>query len=221
MIIICPECDTKYRYDERRFEGEPTKKVKCTSCGFTFEARNPTLEPPANEVSTDLSLDFEALSAPRRDREREADIADVDISVPPLELDIEPSELEPAPAPEPAPAAFPAPGSEEVALPSSERYSLAVIAGTQAGTVFQIHKATIVLGRGSAMDVQLRDPEVSRRHAVIEIREHEVTLTDLDTTNGTWFDGAKVEKVELAHQDEFTLGSTTLMLIVTPGHGIA
>jgi predicted Zn finger-like uncharacterized protein len=219
VIIICPECDTKYRYDERRFDGEVTKKVKCTSCGFTFEARNPTLEPAANEVSTDLSLDFGALSAPRREREREASLADVEISVPPLELEMEPSE--PAPAPDPVQAASPAPGFGEVALPSSERYSLAVIAGGQAGTVFQIHKATIVLGRGSAVDVQLRDPEVSRSHARIEIREDEVTLTDLGTTNGTWFDGAKVESVELSHQDEFTLGSTTLMLIVTPGHGIS
>ena len=94
-----------------------------------------------------------------------------------------------------------------------------VIAGGQAGTVFQIHKSRIFLGRGSAMDIQLRDSEISRRHAKLEIRDPEVTLTDLGATNGTWYNGAKVESVTINHQDEFTLGSTTLMLIVTPVQG--
>jgi pSer/pThr/pTyr-binding forkhead associated (FHA) protein len=101
-------------------------------------------------------------------------------------------------------------------LPRDPRYSLAVIAGGQAGSVFQIHKPRIQLGRGSAMDIQLRDSEVSRRHALIEIRDPDVTLTDLDTTNGTWFNGSKIKTATINHQDEFTLGSTTLMLIVTP-----
>ena len=48
MIITCPECATKYRYDERRFDGDTVKKVKCTSCGFTFEAANPVLEAAAH-----------------------------------------------------------------------------------------------------------------------------------------------------------------------------
>lgn len=66
------------------------------------------------------------------------------------------------------------------------------------------------------MDIQLRDSEVSRRHAMIEIRDPDVTLSDLETTNGTWFSGSKIEIAAINHQDEFTLGSTTLMLIVTP-----
>jgi len=66
------------------------------------------------------------------------------------------------------------------------------------------------------MDIQLRDSEVSRRHAMIEIRDPDVTLTDLDATNGTWFNGSKITTATINHQDEFTLGSTTLMLIVTP-----
>ncbi len=104
-------------------------------------------------------------------------------------------------------------------MPTDPRYSLAVIAGGQAGSVFQIHKPRLFLGRGSAMEIQLRDSEVSRRHAMLEIRDPDVVLIDLDATNGTWFDGAKIKTTKLNHQDEFTLGSTTLMLIVTPVRG--
>ena len=95
------------------------------------------------------------------------------------------------------------------------RYSLAVIAGTQAGSVFQIAKPRIYLGRGSAMDIQIQDSEVSRRHAMLEIRNGEATLVDLGATNGTFVDGERISRYELSNQSEFTLGSTTLMLIVT------
>ena len=112
-------------------------------------------------------------------------------------------------------APIPAEDSPLPPLPSDPRYSLAVIAGGQAGSVFQLHKPRILIGRGSAMDIQLRDSEVSRRHVAIEIRDLDVELIDLQATNGTWFEGKRIDRVKLNHQDEFTLGSTTLMLIVT------
>jgi predicted Zn finger-like uncharacterized protein len=199
LIITCPECETRYRYDESRFGDDLVKQVKCTSCGHAFEAANPAMNVAASGKPQDEVEGFEP---------------DVD-SGDDLHLDIAD-----VPAPAPPVAAEETPTSEEDSaippLPTDPRYSLAVIAGGQAGTVFQIHKPRILLGRGSAMDIQLRDSEVSRRHAALEIRDPEVTLTDLKTTNGTWFNGAKIQETRLGHQDEFTLGSTTLMLIVTP-----
>jgi len=100
-------------------------------------------------------------------------------------------------------------------LPKDLRFSLAVIAGSQAGAVFKIMKPRIYLGRGTAVDIRLADAEASRRHAMIEIRGEKVTLVDLGATNGTFVDGERIDRVELANQSEFTLGSTTLMLIVT------
>ena len=102
-------------------------------------------------------------------------------------------------------------------LPKDQRFSLAVIAGSQAGSVFPITKPRVYLGRGSAVDVQIKDSEVSRRHAMLEIRGGTVMLVDLGATNGTWVDGERTQEAEIANQGEFTLGSTTLMLIVTGG----
>ncbi len=202
MIITCPKCETRYRYDERRFDGARSKRVKCTSCGLTFETINPAVAPEAaaaevesdatdvelaRETGTRLELDMSGVEPPEPDEppvEPEAPKVDLDEPLPPL--------------------------------PTDRRYSLAVIAGDQAGTVFQIHRPRVLLGRGSAVDIQLRDSEVSRRHAALEIRDADVTLTDLGATNGTWVEGERVQRSPLHHQDEFTLGSTTLMLIVTP-----
>jgi predicted Zn finger-like uncharacterized protein len=193
VIITCPECATKYRYDERRFDGDSVKKVKCTSCGFTFEATNPVLD-----------AEGRGTAASSEDSGRPGFRRRVPTSASPM-----PTPTAPETAPEPAP------DSPLPPLPSDPRYSLAVIAGGQAGSVFQLHKSRILIGRGSAMDIQLRDSEVSRRHLAVEIRDLDVELVDLEATNGTWFEGKRVDRVKLSHQDEFTLGSTTLMLIVT------
>ena len=193
MIITCPECATKYRYDERRFDGDSVKKVKCTSCGFTFEATNPVLADEARGTAASAE-DSDSPGFRRR-------------------VPTSASALPNPEAPEAAPK--PAPDSPLPLLPSDPRYSLAVIAGGQAGSVFQLHKSRILVGRGSAMDIQLRDSEVSRSHVAVEIRDLEVDLVDLEATNGTWFEGKRIDRVKLSHQDEFTVGSTTLMLIVT------
>jgi len=100
-------------------------------------------------------------------------------------------------------------------LPADVRFSLAVIAGAQGGAVFKIAKPRIYLGRGTAVDIRLSDAEASRRHAMIEIRGEKVMLVDLGATNGTFVEGERIERYELSNQSEFTLGSTTLMLIVT------
>ena len=132
-----------------------------------------------------------------------------------------------APPPRPTPPAPPqepeAPELPELPpLPRDYRFSLAVLTGPDAGSVHAITRPRIFLGRGSSMDIQVRDAEVSRRHAMLEIRDEEGTLTDLGSTNGTWHAGERIDQVQLRHQGEFTLGSTTLMFLVTPlgEHGV-
>ncbi|MEJ2580255.1 MAG: FHA domain-containing protein [Acidobacteriota bacterium] len=181
MIITCPNCETKYRYDEARFGGAEVKQVKCTSCQHAFEVRNP-LDEPSN--ATSIKKMFQE-------------------SPEPIET--------PEPEPEPEPPEFP----ELAPLPKDQRYSLAVIAGSQAGSVFPITKPRVYLGRGSAMDIQVKDSEVSRRHAMLEVRNGTVVLVDMGATNGTWVGGERAEEAEIPNQGEFTVGSTTLMLIVT------
>jgi predicted Zn finger-like uncharacterized protein len=182
LIITCPECQTKYRYDEARFGGAEVKQVKCTSCGHSFEVRNP-LDEPSNVTSIGKMFGAQPEAA--------AAAAPAEPEVPEL------PELPP--------------------LPRDQRFSLAVIAGSQAGSVFPITKPRVDLGRGSAADVQIKDSEVSRKHAMLEVRGGKVMLVDLGATNGTWVDGERAAEAEIANQGEFTLGSTTLMLIVTGG----
>ena len=110
--------------------------------------------------------------------------------------------------PEPRPAAA-------LALPADQKLSLAVIAGPDAGRMFVIEKPRVVLGRED-VDLELDDPEVSRQHAAIEVVGDRVTVVDLGSANGTHVGDQPVDEALLENQGEFTIGASTLMLIVTP-----
>jgi predicted Zn finger-like uncharacterized protein len=103
-------------------------------------------------------------------------------------------------------------------LAPNRRYSLAVIMGANAGQIYTVGKPRIVLGRGTESDVQLHDSEVSRKHAMLEIRGDDGVLIDLGSTNGTYVDGVRVQRATIVSNQEFSLGTTTLMLIVTDMH---
>lgn len=103
-------------------------------------------------------------------------------------------------------------------LPRNRRYSLAVILGANSGHIYSVSTPRVYMGRGSEVDIQLPDSEVSRQHAMLEIREDAATLTDLGSTNGTYVEGVRVDKRNIDSHQEFTLGTTTLMFIVTEVH---
>ncbi|HTR02655.1 MAG TPA: FHA domain-containing protein [Thermoanaerobaculia bacterium] len=181
MIVACERCQTRYHYDEARFEGKPSKRLRCSKCRAIFEVVN--------------TRAFEARPALQRK--------------PPDETMVRRSGHRPA---RPAPRAERPP--QALALPANVKLSLAVIAGPDAGRMFVIEKPRVVLGRED-VDVALEDPEVSRHHAAIEVAGDRITLVDLGSANGTLVGDAPVDEAPLENQGEFTIGGSTLMLIVT------
>src|SRR6202007_2441506 len=73
-------------------------------------------------------------------------------------------------------------------LPADHSALLAVIEGPARGQLFRLTKARSVLVRSGA-DIVLYDPEVSRKHCMIEVRGSTATLIDLGATNGTFVVG--------------------------------
>jgi hypothetical protein len=67
-----------------------------------------------------------------------------------------------------------------------------------------------VLGRSRDADVQIEDPNVSRRHAEIVQEGSAYWLVDLGSTNGTEVDGRRVQRARLDDGSRFTLGETTV-----------
>jgi hypothetical protein len=68
-----------------------------------------------------------------------------------------------------------------------------------------------VLGRSKECDVQVPDPNVSRRHAEVRREGTTFTLVDLDSTNGIEVGGRRLRRLALEDGTRFTLGSTEIV----------
>jgi hypothetical protein len=79
------------------------------------------------------------------------------------------------------------------------------------GERHEIAKRRVVIGRSKEADLQVPDPNVSRRHA--ELRQEGATywLVDLDSTNGVEVRGKRVKRLKLEDGTRFTIGSTEIV----------
>ena len=76
------------------------------------------------------------------------------------------------------------------------RVELRVTSGSRAGQREQFDKSVISIGRNPINDFRFHpelDPDVSSKHAEIRVLESKVTLFDLDSTNGTFVNGQRVQ----------------------------
>ena len=73
-----------------------------------------------------------------------------------------------------------------------------------------LEKRRSVLGRSRDADVQVEDPNVSRRHAEIVQEGSTYWVVDLGSTNGTEVDGRRVQRARLDDGSRFTIGETTV-----------
>jgi hypothetical protein len=67
-----------------------------------------------------------------------------------------------------------------------------------------------VIGRSKDADIQVADPNVSRRHAEVRPEGEDYWLVDLDSTNGVEVRGKRVKRLKLQDGTRFTVGSTEL-----------
>ena len=63
----------------------------------------------------------------------------------------------------------------------------------------------IVIGRDTGCDVVIMNPHVSRSHAVIWAHNSAWYVTDLQSANGTWLGGARIEERGLRDRDTLSL----------------
>ncbi len=79
------------------------------------------------------------------------------------------------------------------------------------GTVFEVKKGqTVVVGRGSKCDVRVLDTMLSRVHCKVSEENGEYILLDEGSTNGTFVDDKKVERLVLKSGSLIELGTTTI-----------
>jgi len=81
---------------------------------------------------------------------------------------------------------------------------------TWAGRRRILDKNRAVLGRSRDADVQIEDPNVSRRHAEVVQQGSTWWVIDVGSTNGVEVDGRRVQRAQLTDGSSFVIGETTV-----------
>jgi hypothetical protein len=79
-----------------------------------------------------------------------------------------------------------------------------------AGQQIRLTQDVSVIGRGTEADVQVSDPGVSRRHAMLRLRPTP-SIVDLGSTNGTVVDDQRAEQADLYDGSVITVGNTKIV----------
>lgn len=89
--------------------------------------------------------------------------------------------------------------------------SLTILTSPQGGTTFELASRTLSLGWDPARDVQLIDPRVSRKHAVVRAVDDRHSITPTKAKNGVLVNSQRIEgETILSDGDEIILGETVL-----------
>lgn len=110
--------------------------------------------------------------------------------------------------------------TQEVALlpsvrPKRNAMTLHVIKGPRAGEVLIVDRADAILGRGDDADLRVEDPSLSRTHVRFERDGDTLTITDLESLNGTLVEGVRLTGTQrLRNGDLLTLGNVLIRFAV-------
>lgn len=188
MRVSCTTCSKPFSFDEGRFGDRASVKVRCPSCKSVVTLANPApASPRPLEATTGRSETAAAASDGAPTQKFKRDEV----------------------------VAAEDGGEILLPMPQDKRVSLAILSGKSTGQVVNCTRSRVIIGRNDA-DVVVDDEEVSRRHAMLEIRDDRFFLKDLGSTNGTFVDERKIQEMEINDRGEFRVGTTQIMLIVAP-----
>ncbi len=207
MIIVCPSCQARYKFDEAKLGQRAKAKTKCAKCGSPIEIENPA---------------FGAMTLPPTPEPPPAPAPSPEPTRPPEESTRKTRTVDPTmrgatrggAAVSTSQDVMGGESGANLELAPGKRYSLAVLQGASTGQIFHLSKPRVVLGRAGS-DINLDDAEASRQHAAVEILGDHAILRDLGSTNGTFADSQRIQQHVLTNQTEFRIGSHVLMFIVT------
>lgn len=79
--------------------------------------------------------------------------------------------------------------------------------------IVEFGDGAVSIGRQEGNQIVLKDASASRKHCVIERRNGQITIRDLDTRNGTWMGENKIIEAMLELGDEIRIGATIIRLL--------
>jgi hypothetical protein len=127
--------------------------------------------------------------------------------------------LQPTPGTPDEPAGEPEPGMTQIyraGPPTQPATPLELGVETRSFLVYEGDRRELtmdraVIGRAREVDIQVSDPNVSRRHAELRREGVDWVVVDLGSTNGIEVNGRKVKRAQLEDGDRISMGQTELV----------
>ena len=92
-------------------------------------------------------------------------------------------------------------------------FQLTMRSGPTPGKTFPLEREEIHLGRDLANEIAISDPEISRRHARFFLRDENIYVEDLGSTNGTFLNGERISTPQqLRSGDVITFGENIVVV---------
>ncbi|MEE9514215.1 MAG: FHA domain-containing protein [Anaerolineales bacterium] len=88
--------------------------------------------------------------------------------------------------------------------------------GEFVGREFVLIQEETIVGRGEESHIQILDPKVSRKHAVIRFSAGGCVIDDLGSMGGTFVNGEIIQSAELMEGDTITIGETSFRFHYEP-----
>ena len=87
-----------------------------------------------------------------------------------------------------------------------------VVAGVDQGRQYLATTPEVRIGRKPENHICLKDPKVSRFHALIRLEGNYLVIKDLESANGTSVNGKRVQEEKLFSGDMFKVGDTIIQI---------
>lgn len=99
------------------------------------------------------------------------------------------------------------PGTDEIA-----KFRLIAQIGPRIGNTFPLVQEKVTIGRESGNDIMFNDPAVSRVHAVLSAVKDGYEIEDLESMNGTYIDGKRLQTIHKLKDGELIMIGKSVVL---------
>jgi hypothetical protein len=96
-------------------------------------------------------------------------------------------------------------------IPMKHRAYLEITGIGKEPRIVELRREETVIGRTSECDIPLPSNNVSRKHACVGFRNEEYHIKDLNSTNGIYVNGVRIDKCVLRNLDQIEIGGIKLL----------
>lgn len=103
--------------------------------------------------------------------------------------------------------------AKEQKVPMVTRRNYYLVSENKHNLKLTLVKSTNVVGRDDSADLMIDDPNISRKHCLLQITDRGILVKDLDSTNGTFVNGIRIHDGYINPGIQISLGGHVLTLL--------